>query len=84
MQEPLGSAEDVGHAPPGKGPHELGITEHRFGLVLGASVSGQEQVYAKCIDGQDQIAKRRIEDALRDPGEPAQETPQMPEEGDAP
>jgi hypothetical protein len=23
-------------------------------------------VYAKCIDGQDQIAKRRIEDALRE------------------
>jgi hypothetical protein len=25
-------------------------------------------VYAKCIDGQDQIAKRRIEDALRETG----------------
>jgi hypothetical protein len=24
------------------------------------------KVYAKCIDGQDQIAKRRIEDALRE------------------
>jgi len=24
------------------------------------------RVYAKCIDGQDQIAKRRIEDALRE------------------
>jgi hypothetical protein len=27
------------------------------------------KVYAKCIDGQDQIAKRRIEDALRETGE---------------
>jgi hypothetical protein len=26
-------------------------------------------VYAKCIDGQDQIAKRRIEDALRETGD---------------
>jgi hypothetical protein len=25
------------------------------------------KVYAKCIDGQDHIAKQRIEDALRDP-----------------
>jgi hypothetical protein len=24
------------------------------------------RVYAKCIDGQDQIARRRIEDALRE------------------
>jgi hypothetical protein len=28
------------------------------------------KVYAKCIDGQDHIARRRIEDALGDPGEP--------------
>jgi hypothetical protein len=27
------------------------------------------RVYAKCIDGQDPIAKRRIEDALREPDE---------------
>ena len=26
------------------------------------------KVYAKCIDGQDQIAKRHIEDALRETG----------------
>jgi len=33
------------------------------------------KVYAKCIDGQDQIAKRRIEDALRESGEdPAADT----------
>ena len=34
---------------------------HRAGLLL--------KVYAKCIDGQDQIAKRRIEDALRETGD---------------
>lgn len=34
------------------------------------------KVYAKCIDGQDQIAKRRIEDALRDPDEPEEDPPQ--------
>jgi hypothetical protein len=33
------------------------------------------KVYAKCIDGQDQIAKRRIEDALRESGDdPAADT----------
>lgn len=33
----------------------------------GRSVAVLLRVYAKCIDGQDQIAKRRIEDALREP-----------------
>jgi len=27
------------------------------------------KVYAKCIDGQDRIAKRRVEDALRETGD---------------
>ena len=27
------------------------------------------KIYAKCLDGQDTIAKRRIEEALGDPGE---------------
>jgi hypothetical protein len=27
------------------------------------------RIYAKCLDGQDAIAKRRIEEALGDPGE---------------
>jgi hypothetical protein len=41
----------------------------------GHSVSVLLKVYAKCIDGQDQIAKRRIEDALRESGEdPATDT----------
>jgi hypothetical protein len=36
------------------------------------------KVHDTCIDGQDQVAKRGIEDALRDPGEP--DTPREPEE----
>jgi hypothetical protein len=41
----------------------------------GHSVAILLKVYTKCIDGQDQIAKRRIEDALRDPGEPGEDMP---------
>ena len=37
------------------------------------------KVYAKCIDGQDQVAKRRIEDARSAPGEPEEDTPREPE-----
>lgn len=40
------------------------------------------KVYAKCIDGQEQIARRRIEDAPGDPGEPAEDTPQEPKADD--
>lgn len=32
----------------------------------GHSVAVLLRIYAKCIDGQDQLAKRRIEDALRE------------------
>jgi hypothetical protein len=45
----------------------------------GHSVAILLKVYAKCIDGQDQIAKRRIEDALRGPGEPEKGIPQASE-----
>jgi hypothetical protein len=37
------------------------------------------KVYAKYIDGQDQVVKQRFEDALRDPGEPEEDTPRKPE-----
>ncbi len=37
--------------------------------LAGHSVAVLLKVYAKCIDGQDQIAKRRIEDALRETGD---------------
>jgi len=45
----------------------------------GHSVAVLLKVYAKCIDGQDQIAKRRIEDALCDLGEPEEDAPREPE-----
>jgi hypothetical protein len=35
----------------------------------GHSVSILLKIYAKCIDGQDHIARRRIEDALGEPAE---------------
>jgi hypothetical protein len=37
----------------------------------GHSVAILLKIYAKCVDGQDAIAKRRIEDALGDPGDDA-------------
>ena len=44
-----------------------GLTRARCGITW----DGQAiWIYAKCIDGQDHIARRRIEDALGDPGEP--------------
>ena len=61
-----------------------GVPPAQVAEWAGHSVAVLLNVYAKCIDGQDQIAKRRIEDALGDPGEPAQDRPQKkPEEGDA-
>jgi hypothetical protein len=41
------------------------------------------KIYAKCLDGQDAIAKRRIEDALGDPGED-NETAPPEDDGDGP
>ena len=35
----------------------------------GHSVAILLKIYAKCLDGQDAIAKRRIEEALGDPGD---------------
>ena len=57
-----------------------GVPPAQVAELAGHSVAVLLKVYAKCIDGQDQIAKRRIEDALRDPGEPKEDTPQEPEE----
>jgi hypothetical protein len=37
--------------------------------VAGHSVAILLKIYAKCLDGQDAIAERRIEEALGDPGE---------------
>jgi integrase len=57
-----------------------GVPPAQVAEWAGHSVADLLTVYAKCIDGQDQIAKRRIEDALRDPGEPEKASPQEPEE----
>ena len=43
-----------------------GIPPAQVAEWAGHSVAVLLKVYAKCIDGQDQIAKRRIEDALRE------------------
>ena len=43
-----------------------GVAPAQVAEWAGHSVAVLLRVYAKCIDGQDQIAKRRIEDALRE------------------
>ena len=45
-----------------------GIPPAQVADWAGHSVAVLLKVYAKCIDGQDQAARRRIEDALGDPG----------------
>jgi integrase len=50
-----------------------GVPAAQVAEWAGHSVAVLLKVYAKCIDGQDHIAKRRIEDALRDPGEPTED-----------
>ncbi len=46
-----------------------GIAPAQVAEWAGHSVAILLKIYAKCIDGQDDIAKRRIEEALNDPGE---------------
>ena len=53
-----------------------GVPPAQVAEWAGHSVAVLLKVYAKCIDGQDQIAKRRIEDALRETDE---DTPPKPE-----
>ena len=60
-----------------------GVPPAQVAEWAGHSVAVLLRIYAKCIDGQDQIAKRRIEDALRDPDdagndEPGKQKPQEP------
>ena len=44
----------------------------------GHSVANPLKIYAKCLDGQDAIAKRGIEEALGDPGEYGSAEPETP------
>lgn len=46
-----------------------GIAPAQVAEWAGHSVAILLKIYAKCIDGQDDIARRRIEEALGDPGE---------------
>lgn len=57
-----------------------GVPPAQVAEWAGHSVAVLLKVYAKCIDGQDQIAKQRIEDALRDLSEPEEDTPLEPVE----
>jgi integrase len=59
-----------------------GVPPAQVAEWAGHSVAVLLKVYAKCIDGQDQIAKRRIEDALGDPGEPETDDAPGDSEGD--
>jgi hypothetical protein len=45
-----------------------GIPPAQVAEWAGHSVAILLKIYAKCLDGQDAIAKRRIEEALGDPG----------------
>jgi integrase len=46
-----------------------GVPAAQVAEWAGHSVAVLLKVYARCIDGQDQISKRRIEDVLRETGE---------------
>ena len=46
-----------------------GIPPAQVAEWAGHSVAVLLKIYVKCLDGQDAIAKRRIEEALGDPGE---------------
>jgi integrase len=49
-----------------------GIPPAQVAERAGHSVAILLKIYAKCLDGQDDIAKRRIEEALGDPGDGAE------------
>jgi integrase len=59
-----------------------GIPPAQVAEWAGHSVAILLKTYAKCLDGQDDIAKRRIEEALGDPGEDGDgEPPRDPGDG---
>jgi hypothetical protein len=57
-----------------------GVAPAQVAEWAGHSVAVLLKVYAKCIDGQDRAAKRQIEEALRDLGEPEEDRPKDPTE----
>jgi integrase len=52
-----------------------GIPPAQVAEWAGHSMAILLKIYAKCLDGQDDIAKRRIEEALGDPGEDTEGEP---------
>jgi hypothetical protein len=59
-----------------------GIAPAQVAEWAGHSVAILLKIYAKCIDGQDDIAKRRIEEALGDPGGYSPTEPDAPDGDD--
>ena len=59
-----------------------GIPPAQVAEWAGHSVAVLLKIYAKCLDGQDAIAKRRIEEALGDPGEADDTDPSAASGGD--
>jgi hypothetical protein len=57
-----------------------GIAPAQVAEWAGHSVAVLLKIYAKCLDGQDAIARRRIEEALGDPGEDHPAEPEPPED----
>jgi hypothetical protein len=55
-----------------------GIPPAQVAEWAGHSVAILLKIYAKCIDGQDHVNRRRIEEALDDPASPTPTTPVMP------
>ena len=55
-----------------------GIPPAQVAEWAGHSVAILLKIYANCLDGQDAIAKRRIEEALGDPGEGNDTEPRFP------
>jgi integrase len=55
-----------------------GVPATQVAAWAGHSVEVLLRTYAKCVQGQDEVARRRIEEALGDPGEVEPESPDEP------
>jgi integrase len=59
-----------------------GIAPAQVAEWAGHSIAILLRIYAKCVDGRDDIARRRIEEALGDPGDDDTPEPGQPDDGD--
>lgn len=71
-----------GQVPIREAPLNAGVPPTQVAAWAGHSVEVLLRIYAKCIDGQDAIAKRRIAEALRETGDASPAPP--PGEGGPP